>query len=412
MRVSARLLWLCVAGAGCAPRGAADGGAASIGRSGSGTGAIAVATTGAGSGASSGGSGGSGGGCLSTAECADPRSSCQGGQCLPNGCAADAGLYSLCNAAGIADGTCVPDVTLRGFAQCQQGGASSQDCSATATRATASLLCAAGELCTSAALGDAGSVCRRVCDAARDAGCGPGQVCLFDGLVGSAGFCFAQGAGGCVESLPGGFELAACDSDLGCGCPQRCAYDRGLDASLCELPCSATAADCPTASTQCQAGLCAPNYCGLDPLGQPAGDAGLGQPCDAAGRGDGLCAPVFTLDAEGDLLQAFGLCTQVGDAPLASACDRQAPRSAPALRCGQGALCVEGASDGGTICAAVCAPLADSGCQNRLGCFTQLPPPFVQAVGVCLACTPPGQQCLNASECCSASCNIATGLCL
>lgn len=259
-------------------------------------------------------------GCVTSVDCRDPTTSCQGGACSQSVCTASPDRPPVCNSAAISDGTCI--ISMGGGAgvgcfgsssSCLQGGDAGQYCCATADRSTPPLLCPAGQICVPfpgenlgmcqlpCALDSQGenplpcpprSLCiPLVCGGYvkswftgsspgacyADPSCSAGQVCSGDSTCGVAPFP--------TELLPcSGSPLTNGNSFFGaCQCPMACDID--IRDGLCEYPCEPDGG-CPIAGRVCfDAGgygsFCKPpTSCSLD-AGCPTG-----QGCYA-----GFCLP-------------------------------------------------------------------------------------------------------------------------
>jgi hypothetical protein len=340
--------------------------------------------------------------CTTSSDCAIFYESCQGGACALVFCGqpllADAGANGLvdgpCNFVGNADGTCMPQSQGQ-TPLCIPGGTARTNCAALFTsKLTAADLCPPGQGCLVVDGGDRGR-CARLCDPTigRNS-CPPGGVCAPTDATHrpQLGVCMPEGAGGCAEGLPT-VEWQECGPGNACGCPGLCVTDPANGAqvtgAVCEVSCTATT-DCPDLGTHCVDGLCRVNYCGTDLGGQPA-PGHFDGPCDAAGRGDGLCLPggLFT-----DAGQAVGVCVQEGVATVG--CDSslthfevlgqdRGPNPFALTRDALASVCAAGLDcfftpDGGA-CLQACDPLStDAGCPAGQGCA---PDPLTLSIGYC-----------------------------
>ena len=375
--------------------------------------------------------------CTSTADCANPSTTCQSGFCLTSVCAGDAGpFFGHCNAVTDAgDGICLPTTNASGDAigNCAPAGSAplAGACDPGGSRGSpASSLCQPGTLCIPQSDGggvpDGGPVgeCQTACDALVPGGCGTGKVCssLMDNANYSgsssphSGLCFAGGTNGCAIGL-GAVDLQSCSNTASCSCPQTCMYDPGQGSSFCETACTTTASDCPQPSTACVNGYCGTNYCDMT----PAGDAGPGvynAACNAAGTNDGTCELQYGFLQQAFGLPIYGICVQSGTADAGSPCDPTALRDGGQELCTAGAACLNFDAGpvldaGVNLCSNFCDPTSTAGCGNAaLGCYPEAPGLAYQSDGLCYTCNATGNNCGVSSECCSRHCadaGAATG---
>ncbi len=199
-------------------------------------------------------------GCATSADCLDPSTTCQNGECQTNTCSV--GAYP-CDASGQADGTCIGsqggpgggDVCIGcspGRANhCLQGGGASQYCCSTADRSTPQLLCPAAQICV-APLGSNLGTCLTPCSTyafggaaylpcpSAAAACVP--IPCEDSLkqIQQAGACYPQPPGvSCGLGAPP-VEFIQCAKGA-CPCPMFCAFpgDPGGVEAICLSPCEA-----------------------------------------------------------------------------------------------------------------------------------------------------------------------------
>jgi hypothetical protein len=310
-------------------------------------------------------------GCTRTTDCSDPSTICEGGTCAIDFCVADLagnvkpGTFGEpCTADGTGSGTCLAESTSWGI--CAQGGTAAlgSPCDQPANPATqADLLCAVGSFC---------------------------------GSVGDAGTCFAIGKGGCIrDPAISTTDIYSCNGSIDCLCNAVCRADVAVTtaAQLCESACE-TDRDCPSALEVCAptAGYCSVDFCAFDTSGQ-ARPGTIGGDCAPMDAGAGC---LFT-----DLYGSFGACVVFGDAGIGSPCDPYLGRANPALLCGKGAACWVGALSGGAVCANLCDPGNDAGCQGDEECLDYTEGRVPDA-GVC--CLPPGARCSASQACCDQAC--------
>jgi hypothetical protein len=247
-------------------------------------------------------------GCVTSADCVDPTTTCQGGICQITTCPSGT-RSNFCNAAASSDGTCynpAQDCQVTGppgitDAYCLQGGDAGHFCCTTADRSTTSLLCPGGQLCVSSTAGSSLGTCQGQCqngynqghqvincsDAA--SGC-EGLPCPIQYLP-TPGACYPLADAGCGiggpvnELAPCGFIdsdsygicgcplvcaplsvaeqdiglcLFSCSSDADCTNPDRICADAGFGPSYClpTMPSCQTLSDCPAGSWACSGGVC------------------------------------------------------------------------------------------------------------------------------------------------------------
>lgn len=158
--------------------------------------------------------------CAKAEDCPKPTEYCDvmDGHCWTNECARPdrsaserERYFKPCDAAGAADGTCLPVAGPSGeVGLCFQGGSAPSHgaCDPAADRANPSGICPVGELCQTASGADGGAglgVCRTACDPAPSAtsGCAAGERCLdisgaaslYQGAAGRLGACLRPASG-------------------------------------------------------------------------------------------------------------------------------------------------------------------------------------------------------------------------
>jgi hypothetical protein len=132
--------------------------------------------------------------CSTSANCPDPRTSCQSGSCKLNGCVT---YLTACDAtgSGTADGECLEFDGIGGaLGLCTLGGAAGlgQPCSFFATRQNPDTLCNSGLVCVpaddvSCTLNDGAGICQTACTLVGQCSTGPCQST-------NPGGCFAESA--------------------------------------------------------------------------------------------------------------------------------------------------------------------------------------------------------------------------
>ena len=131
--------------------------------------------------------------CLQLGDCPNLLTVCKGTSCQLNGCGSgtsNGAFNSFCTVVSGNDGTCQPlsvDAGVVGL--CQQGGAATQACNATADRHNLPEACVAGMICIGGGIGS-GGVCGDACNPNGPNSCPAGQTCAATVDNPFAGACF------------------------------------------------------------------------------------------------------------------------------------------------------------------------------------------------------------------------------
>lgn len=219
-----------------------------------------------------------------------------------------------------------------------------------------------------------------VCDEEAGEICDPSTgTCVGGSSCGDTADCLAGSvceAGRCVRA-----RFSDCSGGASCAAGLTCVGNG--QPSLCTSPCAAIT-DCAI-SERCAdegagafAGFCLPNLC------RPGGDAfGFFQdaqwlgPCDAAGRGDGICVGPF---GAGD--QASGLCMGSGTAPPGASCSAEATHG-EAEACAE-SVCIGATAEQHGTCLVLCLQAAEPGSTGACPAGACMAIPSDPHLGVCV----------------------------